>query len=287
MPQLTAKTLIKGALDLCSLPDIYFQIREMIRDPRFSMNDIGLVLAKDPALSIRVLKIVNSSFYGFPARVDTISRAVTIIGIDDLESLILATSVVDTFKKIPSEIINMTDFWMRSVSCALIAKLLAKKSAILHSDRLFLAGLLHNIGALVIYQKLPEKACRILMLAQGDRCLITGLEQEIMGFNYAEVGAELIHDWGLPDSLAETIRWQLNPCAAQTNKTDAHLLYLAVKLTDMVDMDTNVEEVLSAAPDSTLRTLGLTEFQVKQAVSLAVDEFKSTFDLLSPGKKFH
>ena len=146
MDDLTPQLLIKDSLEIFSLPDIYFQVAEMIKDPRFSAEDMGQVISKDPGLSARLLRVVNSSFYGFQAKVDTISRAITIVGIEDLQNLVLATSVIDKFSHIPSELVDMTDFWLRSVHCGVIARLLAKENSVLHCERLFLTGLLHDLG---------------------------------------------------------------------------------------------------------------------------------------------
>lgn len=280
---LTAKSLIKDSVKLYSLPDIYFQIREMVRDPRYTAVDIGRVITKDPALSMRLLKIVNSSFYGFQARIDTISRAVTIVGIEELQSLALATSVVDTFDKIPDDLINMTDFWIQSIHCAVIAKLLAKKAAVLHCERLFLTGLLHDIGALVIYTKLPDQSRHILKSNFQNKRLLANLERQVLGFTRADVGGELAESWKLPESISEAIRYQLHPEKALVHKLDAHLLYLAINLNESKTRD----EFLSTLSSSTLSILRLNEAKIKQVMAAAVDEANATFDILAPGKQFH
>lgn len=283
----TAKSLVENSITLYSLPDVYFQIREMIHDPRYSAIDIGKVIAKDPSLSMRLLKIVNSSFYSFQSRIDTVSRAVAIVGVDDLYDLVLATSVVDTFDNIPGDLVNMTDFWIESVSCALIAKLLAKKSIVLHCERLFLAGLLHNIGALVLYGKLPDKTREILQEGYKDKRLLVERERVVLGFTRADVGAELAALWGLPDSLVEAIRCQMSPQESIAHTLDAHLLYLAVNLCDLTLLNSSVDAVLQNAPANILSLLHLTGDQISQALQLAVEEFNATFDLLAPGKQFH
>lgn len=287
MPAITPETLAVDTTELFSLPDIYFQIRTMISDPRFSMEDLGVVISKDPALSIRLLKVVNSCFYGFGARVDTVSRAISLIGIDDLQNLILATSALDSFSNIPSDLVDMTAFWLRSINCGVIARLLAGKSAILHSERLFLTGLLHDIGSLVLYAKLPSKSLEVLLTAGNNRYLVAGLEKEIIGFTHADVGSELIKAWGLPDSLAEAIRCYLNPEMALTYKLDAHLLYLAARLTDSAAQSKSVEEILAEAPEETLLITRLTELQIMEVMKSANGEFAQTFELIAPGKRFY
>ncbi|MBD9361417.1 HDOD domain-containing protein [Methylomonas fluvii] len=281
------KQLIAGSTELFSLPDIYFQLSEMIRDSRYSLADIGKVIAKDPALSARLLRVVNSPFYGFQAKIDTISRAVTVIGIDDLSNLVLATTVVDRFGKIPDELIDMTSFWMRSIHCAVIARMLAKASAVLHTERLFLAGLLHDIGSLLLSQKMPEQYLRVLLAADHNRLLLAGFEQELIGFTHAEVGGELLKTWGLPESLYETIGCYLSPADAQIHKLDAHLLHMAARLVDSGQQPDGVEIAVAAFSNQSLTLVRLTREQIVSLMEQVEEEFLQMFELLGPNKKFH
>ena len=281
------KALIQDSLELFSLPDIYFQISEMINDPRYTAVNMGQVISKDPALSVRLLKIVNSSFYGFQARIDTISRAISIVGIDDLKTLILGTSVIDKFNKIPDELVDMTDFWLRSVRCAVIAKLLARECSVLHSERLFLMGLLHDLGSLILYYKLPDESLKVLLAADHDRRLVGGLELEIMGFTHADVGAALIKSWGLPESLYESIAYYLSPEVAQVPRQDTYVLCLASRLSDMVQQDISIEEILQEFSDEALSIISIDAEQVSKVLIQADEEFSQVFELLAPDKKFY
>ncbi len=287
MAELSSQLLIKDSLELFSLPDIYFQISEMIEDPRFTAKDMGQVISKDPGLSARLLKVVNSSFYGFESRIDTISRAITIVGINDLRSLVIATSVIDEFTRIPGELIDMTDFWLRSVHCGVVARLLAKACSVLHSERLFLAGLLHDIGSLVMYYKLPEKSLEVLLAADYDRRLVAGLEQEIIGFTHASVGAELIKSWGLPESLYDSIGCYLNPEVSLTHKLDAYLLNLSTSLVNMKQQGTCIDEVLQEFTDEALSILRLDKERIVEIMLKADEEFSHVFELMAPQKRFH
>ncbi len=286
MNALSAKEIVKESLSLFSLPDIYFQITKMINDPSYSAVDIGKVISKDPALSARLLKIVNSSFYGFQARVDTISRAITIVGIDDLKSLVLTTSVIDSFSKIPSDLVDMTLFWLRSIHCGILAKLLAKKSSVSHCERLFLCGLLHDLGSLVLYSKLPDQSLEVLLAADHDRRLVAGLEQEIIGLTHADVSSALIQHWGLPEALVETIACYLNPEAALDYKLDACLLALATRLVDMVQQNSSVAEILEEFPDSVEQMIRLDADQIDSVLAEADEELAQVFDLIVPEKPF-
>lgn len=287
MNPLTPQSLVTDSITLFSLPDIYFQVNEMIRDPRFSLDDIGRVIGKDPALSARLLKLVNSSFYGFQAKIDTVSRAIVVVGIEDLKNLILATSVVDTFNDIPSELVDMTDFWMHSIHCGVVCKLLAKASLVLHCERLFLTGLLHNIGSLVLYCRLPEASKNVLLAVGNDRSKIAPLEQEMIGFNHADVGSELIKRWGLPESLYEAIACYPMPQLAQVYKLDAHLLSIAVKLANAAELGIPFENVVEQLTEAGLSLVRLKREQIVETAVQAGEEFAQVFALMAPEKRFH
>lgn len=287
MAVVDARTLAAGVTELFSLPDIYFQLSEMIRDPRFSLADIGKVIAKDPGLSARLLRVVNSPFYGFQSRIDTISRAITVVGVDDLYHLVVATCVVDGFGKIPCELIDMTAFWMRSVRCGVVARLLARQSMVLHSERLFLAGLLHDIGSLVLYQKMPDESLRVLLATGRDRRLLADFEREIIGFTHADVARELIKNWGLPESLYEAIGCYLHPDSALVHKLDAGLLNLAARLIDGCQQGRPVEDIVEEFSEQALGVVRLNRSQLITVMEQADAEFAQVFELIAPEKKFH
>ncbi len=273
---------------LFSLPDIYYQVEKMIKDPRFTAVDIGQVIAKDPALAARLLKLVNSSFYGFQARIDTISRAITIVGVQDLQSLVLATSVVDTFGRISSDLVDMTDFWLQSINCGVIAKLLAKESAVLHGERLFLAGLLHKIGTLVLYQELPCLSSKVLKLSDYDGPLIPVIEQKIIGFTFADVGSELIKAWQLPDSLYEAIAYQLSPDQALKHRMDAQLLYIAtIFCSSLVYDEQDIIDLWQEIPPEYRSVVKIEEQALVALLMQAQEDVAQVFELLKPGKKFY
>lgn len=278
----TAQEVVVGAKDLFSLPDIYFQLNEMVRDSRYSLADIGNVIAKDPALSARLLRIVNSSYYGFTSKIDTISRAMVIIGVDDLYNLVVATCVVDRFAKIPVDLVDMTSFWLRSVHCGVLSKLLGVECGVLNVERMFLVGLLHDIGSLVMYQLMPEKAAQVLFAIKHDRRLLMGVEQEILGFTHADVGCELMKLWGLPDSLYAVVGSYRHPDAATVHALEAHLLNLASKLVDDKEFGRPIENTLVEIPDNKLEYLRLSRGRIEPIMEQAEHEFHVVFEQLLP-----
>lgn len=277
-----ASAVVAEVKDLFSLPDIYFQLNRMIHDSRYSMVDIGVVISKDPALSSRLLRLVNSSFYGFQSQVDTISRAIAIVGINDLYNLVVATCVVDRFAKIPTDFADMTAFWMRSVHCGVVTKMLGERCAAQKVERLFLCGLLHDIGSLVLYQLMPEMSAKVLFAANHERWRLLKIEQEIIGFTHAEVGRELLKLWELPDSLHDVVGFAMNPDALTTYKLEAHLLGLAIRLVDDREYGRPIEQTLADVPDSALPFMRLDRAEVEKVMEGSNEAFLEIFEQLVP-----
>lgn len=227
MTALTADALVNKSLELVSAPNTYLQLDTLIRDPLYSADDITAIINTDPALTTRLLKVVNSPYYGFPSQINTISRAITIIGTNELIQLVLATSVINAFKGIPSNLMNMDEFWKHSLACALTSSILAEKCNQAGRERFFIAGLLHNIGCLVMYQTVPELAREAINRAQFGHEIIYQAEQNVLGFDHTEVGEALINAWRLPALLAETARFHHRPCDAQKFPLEVAIVHIA------------------------------------------------------------
>ena len=146
--------LVADVSGLVSPPTVCAKIFEVIRSPHASAQEIGETVRLDANLAARLLKIVNSSYYGFPSRIDTVSRAVTILGLRDLSNLVLAISAVRSFSRLRTGLVPMEVFWKHSILSAAIARQLAKLTGEGEPERLFVCGLLHDIGSLIIYAQL-------------------------------------------------------------------------------------------------------------------------------------
>ena len=149
----SAHSLVRNEAQLASYPDIYFRIKEVLDSPVSSARHIAEVVSTDPNLSMRLLRLVNSSFYGFPYPIESIPRAVTIIGSRELTNLALAVSTMSIFQGVPEEYVEMRSFWEHSLACGVIARILANLRRFPEEERFFLAGLFHDAGKLVLYRK--------------------------------------------------------------------------------------------------------------------------------------
>jgi len=223
----TADALINKSLELVSPPTTYTQLDALIHDDNASADEISQVINTDPALTTRLLKIVNSPYYGFPSQISTISRAITIVGTSELTQLVLATSVINAFKGIPEDLIKMEDFWRHSIACAITANTIAKKCKIPAAEHFFIAGLLQNIGSLVMYQTVPELAKEAITSGLFGSETIYESERRLLGFDHSEVGEALAKKWRLPAALTETIRHHHTPSEAELYPIETAIVHLA------------------------------------------------------------
>jgi len=223
----TPQSLVENVMQLISLPEIYLRLQQVIDDPDHSREQVAEVIACDPALSMRILRIANSSYYGFSREIETVASAVSIIGEIDLRNLVLATTVVGSMNPLSHEGVNIDEFWLHSLRCGISARLLARTVGGFNPEVLFLAGILHDLGILVIYQHNALLAAAVSRHIEEQHQLRDQAERELLGFDHAEVGALLIDAWGLPQELSELTRCHHQYQLAQQNQTAALMLALA------------------------------------------------------------
>lgn len=283
-PIISAQELVGRAAKLVSLPEACIRINDMIDDPRYSAADIGEVISADPSLTARLLRIVNSSFYGFPSRIDTISRAITIIGVRDLRDLVLATSAVDVFSKVPNELMDMGTFWRHSVMTGVLSRMLAKQCNVLHAERLFVGGLLHDIGSLVMYSQLPEQSRDAMLIAADNPENQWEAENEVFGYNHADVGHELMKLWQLPESLIEMTTYHHYPLRAQDAPLDVALVSLANYTGNQQDEDIDEETFANQIPLAIWELTGLDSDKLLTTLNEANALFAETCSVLLPSQ---
>ena len=245
--ELSPHDLLTRDITLPSPPDIYFRLTRVLEDPKSDMEDFARLIENDPGIVARVLRLANSAFYGFTAKVTTIRRAVTLIGTRELRDLVLATTVMEMFNGLPNEIMNMRTFWHQSLRAAVIAKVFA---ACHHGEDelepIFICGLLHQIGNLVIYHKLPELAREALLRHQYQGIPLHEAERQVMGLNHADVGGEMMRLWNMPPLLIETLSKHTCPEQAEIYRTETALVHLAARIMELETFEP--ETVLEALP---------------------------------------
>jgi len=250
------RKLIRSNIKLPSLPAIFDQINEAINDPRSSATQVANIISKDSGLSAHLLKIVNSPFYFFPSKIDTISRAITIIGTKELSTLALGTSVLTVFKDIPSDLIDMRSFWEHSIACGIIARIISSHKNNTTTERFFLMGLLHDIGRLLILNYLPLQAKEALLGTKRTNSLLYKTEEEVMGFDHSLIGGMLLKKWKLPVMLENSIRCH-HAFTERHITLESAVLHLSDIITNALGIGTSGEQFVPSLDTKAWEEIGL------------------------------
>jgi HD-like signal output (HDOD) protein len=282
---LEPRDLVKAAGSISSLPMIFTRINDAVNNPRSSIADIGRVISEDPGLTARLLRIVNSAFYSFPSKIDTISRAVTIVGTQQLRDLALATSVMKVFKGIPEDLMNMEAFWCHSVGCGITARVLASHRREANLERHFVTGMLHDIGRLLLFMNLPKQARTALMRCQSSGELLYQVEYEEIGFDHATVGSALLQAWNLPASLEEVVAFHHAPQKALRYPIESAIVHVADIIAHALELGSSGERLVPQLNPEAWERIGIPASLLPAALEEVERQFHdSTQMILQDGK---
>ncbi|HAP35411.1 MAG TPA: phosphohydrolase [Bacteroidetes bacterium] len=262
---------------LSSVPDVYIQLDEAIRSSRASAGHISSIISQDSSLSVRLLKIVNSAFYSFPRHIDTISRAVIVVGTQQLRDLALATSIINTFKNIPVQFITMDSFWKHSIACGVASRIIASYFKEPNIERYFVAGMLHDIGRLIIVSKIPEYAERVFSLAAASATPLYKVEREVLGFDHAKVGSALIQLWKLPKSFEEIILFHHNPTNAKQFELETSVIHIADAIVHAMSLGNSGELFVPPINEKAWTTIGLSIDVLPNIINLIDKQVNDVF----------
>ena len=260
--QPTVTELVAKACEFASLPDVYLRVKQVLDNPASSHVDVADALGTDPAIAARLLRVSNSAFYGRPGTISAITQAVSLLGIQQVHDLVLAATVIHAFKDFPSKLIDQSAFWHTSLFAGSAAKLLAEECGILDSERLFVAGLLAQLGKLILFQQLPEQMREIRDIAKRDGRQPHALEQRRLGYDYAEVGAALFEKWRLPTELVAPIRHHTDPSLATDGLLEVAIVHVVVATAVAETQGSTLEQLITRLDGNALRVTKLSGDQL-------------------------
>jgi HD-like signal output (HDOD) protein len=216
--------------NLITLPDIYIAVKEAVDDPGIGMLELAGIVSFDPAISAKLLKIANSPFYGQVSEIETVNRAVSLLGTKMVHDIVLSISVSQAFQSIVGVNYDVATFWQNSVMRAVVAKCCAIELNIPEPDRLFTLGLLSDIGHMIMCIRAPSLMRKILSQHQKTGYPLHIFERSSFGFDSGELGADLLEGWSIPDSIVTGIRYQNCPEIAPEYGQEAAIIYCAARL---------------------------------------------------------
>ncbi|ALQ50390.1 HDOD domain-containing protein [Nitrosomonas ureae] len=264
-------TIVTNVRSIFSLPDVVFRINDLIDSEEATNTELERIISSDPALTAKLLKFANSTYFGFSGKIETVMKAISIIGHQELRNLVIASSVTTTFKGIPPDLVNMDTFWNHSVTSGVTARLLA--SSVDSRERFFIAGLLHDVGRLILFSQFPKESAKVLnCLNQGEDVAMQE-ERKIFGFTHAQLGAELLKQWKLPLNIWKMVEYQSDPMRSGEYQSDANTLCAAISIANYIQPCTNqplnLETVISDHALKTWSYLGLTAEIVESVITVA------------------
>jgi HD-like signal output (HDOD) protein len=280
---MTPQELVKEIEQLVALPDICIKVNRLIDAPNYSAATLGDLITQDTDISARLLRLVNSAFFNLQAPVETISRAVTVVGTQELRNLIMATAAARVFTGIPGDLVDMAEFWRYSMSTGVIAGELAGRCRVLHTERLFVMGVLHDIGRMAIYLKLPDAARDILLVTGGDDTLLPEVEDDLLGFTHMAVGEALLKKWKLPDSITMVVAHHHHPFQAKEYALETALIHLASVLANREITQESFDETFERVDPFAWVITGLKPEQIEAILEPVPQKVNEIIDVvLSP-----
>ncbi len=276
------ESLVAKSVTLASLPETVTRTQTLINSSDSSAAEIGDSLSHDPALTARLLRIVNSPYYGFATQIETVSRAITLIGTLELLDLVLATSVIRLFDDIPPELVTMDKFWEHSLYTAVIARILAQHGRAPNTERYFIAGLIHDIGELVLFSQRPRQSAEVLRLVQEKPGDLLAAETQVFGFTHSQVGAELARTWNLPPSLVTAIRYHHAPADADSFQLETAIVHCADAIGISVKSALPERDAAAGLSAEAWDLLGIPLDDIETLIDRADTEFADIRDAILP-----
>ena len=226
------KRIAQRILGLPPLPTLVAKLIEMIDNPKTNARSLAKIISTDQALTARILKLANSSFYGFPRRISTINLALVVLGFETLKNLCVSVSMREWFSDSdPESSFDMSRFWQHSISCGVAAKMIAQKSGYMISGEVFVSGLLHDIGKLVLKQYIKPEFRQVMEIVKNEGILFVEAEEKVLGTNHSVIGSWLADRWNLPGNLVDAIAHHHDPAKSEKNYLHSAIVHFANYLT--------------------------------------------------------
>ena len=269
----TMRSKVEHINALPTVPSTLRRLSVLIEKPKITLDEISRFVANDPALTTKVLKMVNSAIYGFPGRISSVSHAIMLLGLNVVKGLLLGVSVFEIMQT------SMLGLWDHSVGCALVSRLIAVKKGLKEPDEVSVAGLLHDIGKVILILEFSKEYEAAIKDAQTQGIIISEAEKNHFAESHANVGGWLAEKWRFPRNLVEIMENHHKPQLsriAQTETAIVHLSDIIIRARGVGFAGDNSLPVINAAAFEMLK---LTEADMKEILKEMENSLEGTEDI--------
>lgn len=272
MTQLTLKYIVDKVDDIESLPMIITKVISLADDPESNVNDMENLILKDQALTTKVLRLANSTHYGYARRISTLSEATVLLGFQAIKGIALASTVKPFLKKeLKGYSLEKNILWTQSQTCAIISRFIAKKIKYTNPEEAYIAGLLRDIGKTILNEHMENEYNEILQKIEREDISFLDGEKEILGFDHGEIGEKIALKWDFPQTLVETIGYHHTPDLATINPILVSIVHIADAITMMLGVGLGVDGLQYGISETALRNLNLREIDIQDIMSEVLD----------------
>lgn len=269
-------------LKLPEAPTIVVKLNQVMADPHASANDVAQIVGTSASLTALMLRIVNSAAFGLPTKVDRISRAVALLGTREISALAMGVSVVKAFMDIPRDLIDMDTFLSHSLACATVTRYLAALSNHSQTEQLFIAGLLHDIGKLILFKYFPQEVQALFQAAGGkeDGRPLHDVEKELIGRTHAQIGAYLLKKWNFPEQIRNIVAHHHS--AGHTHApSETVIVQMADIITNAIGFGSSGERIIPGFDAAAWDRMGLAASGLKTAIRQGAQQLRAMETILS------
>lgn len=258
------KKITESIIGLPTLPTVVSKMIQLVDNPRTSAASLARLISTDQALTARILKLANSAYYGFPREISTVNMAIVVLGFNTVKDMGLSLSVFDIFKNMENiKSFDINRFWEHSVSCGVASRMLARNYRSRFAGEAFVAGLLHDIGKVILNQYFHPEFVEIMRLS-SDGVELEIAEDKVIGTRHSQVGCWLAEKWNLPKIISETILHHHDPWIAKKDQLFVATVHLANYLSHISGM--------GHSGRNTPLQLDLRLWEIFQKSSIPIDE---------------
>lgn len=251
--------IVAKSSDIPTLPATVLRVMQMIEDPLCSTADLAQVIQADPGMASKILRLANSAYYGFRQKISNIPQAVTLLGFATLKNALLSAAVFDLFRLSAATNFDMVALWKHSVATATAAKLVAKRVRFPNAEKAYTAGLMHDIGKIMIARYLPSSLATIVQIVNTEGLDMQSAELRTLGLAHPAFGAWVMGRWGLPQTLIEAVEFHHHPTHAQYGFDLAGIVNLSNILTHRANIGSGGDTLIREIDPAVLDFFGLNE----------------------------